>query len=192
VGVRTFAGLEQSSAASTVLRRIGLDYLRLQAALRELLRVESEDEIRASFFGTNTECIVLGVGRYFGRGAISIDPPRSRMKLMSVPIAADRTCNSFRTSLYAARISSEYSHTKCSSFAQRWSRSALGIRPATYWSRKPEMPATTTLVSTTARCFRFPDFGCNGDLRDADFLTITANRALDLFFGDPSYIFVRL
>src|SRR5580698_742864 len=69
VGVRSFAGLEQSSAASTVLRRIGLDYLRLQAALREVPRVESEDEIRASFFGTNTECIVLGVGRYLGREA---------------------------------------------------------------------------------------------------------------------------
>src|ERR1700730_5632749 len=61
-----------------------------------------------------------------------------------------------------------------------------------YWSRKPEIPATTTFVSTTARCFRFLGFGCNGDLRDAVLLTITANRTLDLFFGDLSYVLGRL
>jgi hypothetical protein len=33
------------------------------------LWVESEDEIRASLLGTDTECIDLGVERYFGRGA---------------------------------------------------------------------------------------------------------------------------
>jgi hypothetical protein len=48
---------------------IGLDYFRLQVALREVFWVESEDEICASFLGTDTECIVLWVGRYFGRGA---------------------------------------------------------------------------------------------------------------------------
>jgi hypothetical protein len=52
------------------------------------------------------------------------------------------------------------------------------------------MPATTTFVSTTARCFCFLDFGRDGDLRDAKFLTITATRALDLLFGDLSYISV--
>src|SRR5580692_3642493 len=61
-----------------------------------------------------------------------------------------------------------------------------------YWSRKPEMPATTTFVSTTARCFRFLDFGSNGDLRHAPLFTITANRALDLLFGYLPYIFRRL
>jgi hypothetical protein len=40
--------------------------------------------------------------------------------------------------------------------------------------------------------FRFLDLGCNGDLRDAAFLTITANRALDLLFGDLSYVLDRL
>src|SRR5579863_9109109 len=114
------------------------------------------------------------------------------MILMSVPIAADRTCNRFRTSLYSARTSSEYSQTKCSSPAQRWSRSALGTRPGMYCFRKPEMPATTTFVSTTARCLRFLDFGCNGDLRSAPFSAIAANRALDFLFGNLPYVLGRI
>src|SRR5580658_6664316 len=54
------------------------------------------------------------------------------------------------------------------------------------------MPATTTFVSTTARCFRFLGFGCNGDLRHSPFLTVTANGALNLLFGDLPYIFGRV
>jgi hypothetical protein len=61
-----------------------------------------------------------------------------------------------------------------------------------YRSRKPEMPATTTFVSTTAGCFRFLDFGCNGDLRHSPFLTVTANGSLNLLFGDLPYVFGRL
>ena len=47
-----------------------------------------------------------------------------------------------------------------------------------YWSRKPEMPATTTFVSTTARCFRFLAFGCNGDLRHAPFRAISCESCV--------------
>jgi hypothetical protein len=78
VSVRSFAGLEQFSAASTAMGRIGLDYLRPQATLREVFRVESYDEVCASLRGTGRECIVLGVGRYFGRGAnLDRSPPLS-------------------------------------------------------------------------------------------------------------------
>ena len=61
-----------------------------------------------------------------------------------------------------------------------------------YWSRKLEMPATTTFVFTTARSIHFLDFGCNGDLRHLPFLTVTGNGSLNLLFGDLPYIFGRL
>ena len=67
MGFRWFAGPEKSSSASTALRGPRLNYLCLQAALRKIFRVEREDEVCASHFGAETECIVLGVGRYFGR-----------------------------------------------------------------------------------------------------------------------------
>ena len=47
---------------STAVCGIGLDDLRLQAALREVFRVESEDEIRTSCLRTDAEYIVLGIG----------------------------------------------------------------------------------------------------------------------------------
>jgi len=49
--------------------RIGLDYLRFQAVLWEVFRVEGEDEVCPSLLGTNAECIVLGIERYFPLGA---------------------------------------------------------------------------------------------------------------------------
>ena len=61
-----------------------------------------------------------------------------------------------------------------------------------YWSRKPEVPATTTFVSTTARCFFFLGFGRNGDLRNAPLRPVLSNRALDLVLGDISYIIGRI
>src|SRR5580704_17769088 len=54
------------------------------------------------------------------------------------------------------------------------------------------MPATTTFVSTSARCFRFLDFCCNGDLRHSLFFAVTANGSLNLFFGDLLYVFGRV
>lgn len=68
-GLRSFANFERSLAVSTASGGFRHDYLRFQAALREVSRVESEDEVCSSFLGTDTESIVLGVGRYFGRGA---------------------------------------------------------------------------------------------------------------------------
>jgi len=47
-----------------------------------------------------------GIGRFLGGS--------TQLKLMSVPIAAGRTRNRFRTSLHSTRMSSEYSHTECS------------------------------------------------------------------------------
>jgi hypothetical protein len=54
------------------------------------------------------------------------------------------------------------------------------------------MPATTTFVFTTTRCFRFLGFGGNGDLRHSLLLTVTSNGALDFLFGDLANIFGRL
>ena len=53
------------------------------------------------------------------------------------------------------------------------------------------MAATTSLVSATARCVRFLSYGVSGDLRHSPLLTVNANVALDLLFGDLPYIFVR-
>jgi hypothetical protein len=69
VALASAAPMKQSSTVSAALCEHRLVYLRLQAALREIFWIESEDEICVPFLGTDTECIVLGVGRYFGRGA---------------------------------------------------------------------------------------------------------------------------
>jgi hypothetical protein len=45
------------------------------------------------------------------------------------------------------------------------------------------MPATTTLVSTTTRCFRFLNFRGNGNLRDSPFLAVAANGPLNFLLG---------
>ena len=45
-------------------------YLRFQAALGEVFRVECEDEVCASFLGADTVCIVLGVRRHFRRAVV--------------------------------------------------------------------------------------------------------------------------
>src|ERR1700692_1384276 len=69
--------------------------------------------------------------------------------------------------------------------------SALGFRPATKGSRKPDMPATSTLVSITARDLFFLAFRGNGDLRSALFLTIRSDRAQDFLFGNLADLFGR-
>ena len=84
------------------------------------------------------------------------------------------------------------SQTKLFRSAHRWSTSALGFLPETNGSLKPEMPATSTLVSTTARGLRFLAFGGNGDLRRTSLFTIAANRAQDFFFGNLSDVLCRL
>jgi len=50
-------------------------------------------------------------------------------------------------------------------------------------SLRPDMPATSTLVSTTARGLRFLAFCSNGDLWRTSLFTIAAYRAQDFFFG---------
>jgi hypothetical protein len=52
-----------------------------------------------------------------------------------------------------------------------------------YWTRKPEMTATRTFVSTTVRCFRFLGFGGNGDLRQSPLFPLR-----DLFADGPALI----
>lgn len=54
------------------------------------------------------------------------------------------------------------------------------------------MRATSTLVSTTARGFRFPAFCSNSDLWRTSLFTIAANRPQDFFFGNLSDVFCRL
>ena len=76
--------------------------------------------------------------------------------------------------------------------AQLCSTSALGFRPGTNGSRKPDMPATSTLVSTTARGLRFLAFCGDGDLWRTSLFTIAPNRAQDFFFGDLSDVLCRL
>lgn len=117
---------------------------------------------------------------------------RSRIKLTTLPIRLERTRRRFRTSLYSSKISSVTSQTKLFRSDHLWSTSALGFRPGTKGSLKPEMPATSTLVSTTARGLRFLAFCGNGDLWRTSLFTIAANRAQDFFFGDLSDVFGRL
>src|ERR1700678_466863 len=69
------------------------------------LRVKMTSALPASAQIQNASS--LGSGEISAEERISTDSPRSRMKLISAPIAAERTCNRFRTSLYSARISSE-------------------------------------------------------------------------------------
>ena len=84
------------------------------------------------------------------------------------------------------------SQTKLFRSPHLWSISALGFLPETNGSRKPDMPATSTLVSTTARGLRFLVFCSNGNLWRTFLFTIAADRAQDFFFGDLSDVFCRL
>jgi hypothetical protein len=102
---------------------------------------------------------------------------RSRIRLMTVPMRFGLTPRRFRTSLYSSKISSVINQTKLFRSAHSRSKSALGFRPKTKGSLNPEIPATSTLVSTTARRFRFLDFGGNGNLRRALFSSIGADGA---------------
>ena len=104
---------------------------------------------------------------------------------MSEPITVDWARKCLRTFLCEA-IFPVRPHT---AFLVRPAAKQIRARnPASmYCSRKPEIPATTT-----ARCFRFLEFGSNGDLRHAPFFTVIANRALNLLSRDHSYIFRRL
>ena len=77
------------------------------------------------------------------------------------------------------------SQTKWFFSAHLWSTSALGFLPETKGSLKPDMPATSTLVSTTARGWFLPFCG-NGDLWRTSLFTIAAYRAQDFFFGNLS------
>jgi len=117
---------------------------------------------------------------------------RSRIRLMTFPIRLGRTWRRFRTSLYSSKMSSVMSQTKLFCSAHRWSTSALGFLPETNGSLKPDMPATSTLVSTTARGLRFLTFCGNGDLWRTSLFTIVANCSQDFFFRDVSDIFCRL
>jgi len=118
-----------------------------------------------------------------GSGEISIDErsfissARSRIRLMTRPIRFRRTPRRFKTSLYSSKISSVTSQMKLPLSAHFWRTSALGFRPGTKGSRKPAMPATNTLVSTTTRGPRRLPFGGNGDLRGASLSAVAAYRA---------------
>lgn len=83
------------------------------------------------------------------------------------------------------------SQTKLFRSAHLWRISALGFLPETNGSRKPDIPATSTLVSITARGLRFLAFCGNGDFWRTSLFTIAANRAQDFFFGDLSDVFCR-
>src|SRR5437667_10504814 len=72
-------------------------------------------------------------------------------------------------------MSSVTSQTKLPFSAHLYNTSALGFLPRTYGFLKPEMPATSTLVSTTPRDFCFLAFRDNGNLRRSSFLTVGAN-----------------
>src|SRR5271170_1696283 len=117
---------------------------------------------------------------------------RSRIKLTILPMRFGRTRRRFRTSLYSSKISSVTSQTKLFCSAHRWSTSALGFLPETNGTRKPDIPATSTLVSITARGLRFLAFCGNGDLWRTSLFTIAANRAQDFFLGYLSDVFCRL
>ncbi len=128
-------------------------------------------------------------GSSFGSGEIPSAPrdstssALSRTRLTIFPISAGRTFSRLRTSLYSSRISSVISQTKLPLSAHSRSKSALGTRPRTYSSLKPETPAANTLVSTTPRLF-FLVFRGNSDLRRSSFLTVRTDRAQDFFFRD--------
>ena len=76
--------------------------------------------------------------------------------------------------------------------AHLWSTSALGFLPETNGSLKPDMPATSALVSMTVRGLRFLAFCGNGDLRNSLFFTIGADCAQDFLFGNLADILCRL
>ena len=136
-------------------------------------------------------------GSSLGSGEISIDErtltssDRSRIRLMTFPIRWERTRSRFKTSLYSSRMSSVISQTKWFFSAHLWGTSALGFRPGTKDSRKPDMPATR-LVSTTTRGLPPLAFGGNGDLRGTPVSAATAYCAQNFFFGDLSDVLRRL
>lgn len=80
--------------------------------------------------------------------------------------------------------SAEASQTKLFFSVHRLSISALGFLPARYRSLKPEIPATSTLVSITMRGMRFLTLGDNSNLRHPPLFAKIANGAQDFFFRD--------
>ena len=108
---------------------------------------------------------------------------------MTFPMRFGRTPRRSRTSFYYSKISSVMSQTKLFRSAHMWNASALGFLPETNGSLKPDMPATSTLVSTTARALPLLVFCGNGDLRRTPLFKIAANRAQDFFVGYLSDVF---
>ena len=160
---------------------LGRDHFGLEAILRKVPGIEGDNEIGLALLGAKTKGIVLGIRRNLD-GRTLTSSARSRIRLTSRPINSGRTCKRFRTSLYSSRMSSAMSQTKSLFSAHLRSKSALGFFPSTPSSLKPEMPATSTLVSTATRGLRLLPFGGNTDHRRALLFTISTNSAQNHFF----------
>ena len=105
---------------------------------------------------------------------------RFRIRFTTLPMRLGRTPSRFKISLYSLRISSVTSQTKFPVSAHLRSRSALGLRPETNGSRKPDMPAMRTLVSNTTLVLRLLILCGNRDLRSALLPSIAADCLQDL------------